>query len=76
MSDQRLMPIHDPELLARGERVLGPEFRAMSARVLETPYYAHVHALIYINTFFIFGNLQMSLCRLTTVWQVHQSVVE
>jgi acetyltransferase-like isoleucine patch superfamily enzyme len=35
VSDDRLMPIHDPELLARGERVLGPEFRAMSARVLE-----------------------------------------
>ncbi len=29
------MPIHDPELLARGERVLGPDFRAMSERVLE-----------------------------------------
>lgn len=29
------MPIHDPELLARGERVLGPEFTAMSERVLE-----------------------------------------
>ncbi|QEO16083.1 sugar O-acetyltransferase [Agromyces intestinalis] len=29
------MPIHDPELLARGERVLGPEFRAMSERVLQ-----------------------------------------
>jgi acetyltransferase-like isoleucine patch superfamily enzyme len=35
VSDDRLMPIHDPELLARGERVLGPEFRVMSARVLE-----------------------------------------
>ena len=29
------MPIHDPKLLARGERVLGPEFTAMSKRVLE-----------------------------------------
>lgn len=29
------MLIHDPELLERGERVLGPEFRAMSERVLE-----------------------------------------
>jgi acetyltransferase-like isoleucine patch superfamily enzyme len=29
------MRIHDPEALARGERVLGEEFRAMSARVLE-----------------------------------------
>jgi acetyltransferase-like isoleucine patch superfamily enzyme len=28
------MPIHDPELLARGERVLGVEFQAMSERVL------------------------------------------
>lgn len=33
-TDDRFMPIHDPELLARGERVLGPEFRAMSERVL------------------------------------------
>jgi acetyltransferase-like isoleucine patch superfamily enzyme len=30
-----LMRIHDPELLARGERALGPEFRAMSERVLQ-----------------------------------------
>ncbi|GAA4894643.1 acetyltransferase-like isoleucine patch superfamily enzyme [Stackebrandtia albiflava] len=35
MSDDLLMPIHDPQLLARGERVLGPEFRAMSGRVLQ-----------------------------------------
>jgi acetyltransferase-like isoleucine patch superfamily enzyme len=35
MSKDRFMPIHDPELLARGERVLGPEFTAMSERVLE-----------------------------------------
>ena len=27
------MPIHDPELLAKGERVFGPEFAAMSERV-------------------------------------------
>ncbi|WP_246150209.1 DapH/DapD/GlmU-related protein [Agromyces intestinalis] len=35
MTADRFMPIHDPELLARGERVLGPEFRAMSERVLQ-----------------------------------------
>ena len=35
MSEDRFIPIHDPELLARGERVLGPEFTAMSERVLE-----------------------------------------
>ncbi len=29
------MRIHDPELLARGERVLGPEFTAMHKRVME-----------------------------------------
>lgn len=34
MANDRFMPIHDAELLARGERVLGPEFRAMSERVL------------------------------------------
>ncbi len=34
MTDDRFMPIHDPELLARGERVLGAEFREMSRRVL------------------------------------------
>ncbi|MGY1804611.1 DapH/DapD/GlmU-related protein [Blastococcus sp. SYSU D00922] len=34
MSD-RFLPIHDSEFLARGERVLGPEFRAMSERVLQ-----------------------------------------
>jgi acetyltransferase-like isoleucine patch superfamily enzyme len=33
-TDDRFLRIHDPELLARGERVLGPEFRAMSERVL------------------------------------------
>lgn len=32
--DDRFMRIHDPELLARGERVLGQEFTAMSERVL------------------------------------------
>lgn len=35
MTSDRYLPIHDPDLLARGERVLGPEFRAMSERVLE-----------------------------------------
>jgi acetyltransferase-like isoleucine patch superfamily enzyme len=35
MTNDRFIPIHDPELLARGERVLGPEFRAMSERVLK-----------------------------------------
>ncbi|SDZ54194.1 DapH/DapD/GlmU-related protein [Herbiconiux ginsengi] len=35
MSADRFLPIHDPELLARGERVLGPEFRAMNERVRE-----------------------------------------
>ena len=34
MADDELMLIHDPEALARGERVLGAEFRAMSERVL------------------------------------------
>ncbi|MFC4372776.1 DapH/DapD/GlmU-related protein [Nocardia halotolerans] len=34
MASENLMLIHDPELLARGERVLGAEFRAMSERVL------------------------------------------
>ncbi len=34
MTDDRFMLIHDPELQARGERVLGAEFRAMSERVL------------------------------------------
>lgn len=34
MPQDRYMPIHDPELLARGERVLGLEFRAMSERML------------------------------------------
>jgi acetyltransferase-like isoleucine patch superfamily enzyme len=34
MATPDLMPIHDPELLAQGERVLGPEFTAMSQRVL------------------------------------------
>lgn len=35
MTEDRFMPIHDPEMLARGERVLGPEFTAMSERVLK-----------------------------------------
>ncbi|MFF2086784.1 DapH/DapD/GlmU-related protein [Nocardia sp. NPDC058176] len=35
MASDPLMLIHDPELLARGERVLGAEFRAMHERVLE-----------------------------------------
>ncbi len=35
MTDDAFMPIHDPELLARGERVLGQEFAAMSERVLQ-----------------------------------------
>jgi acetyltransferase-like isoleucine patch superfamily enzyme len=34
MTNDRFMPIHDPELLDGGERVLGPEFRAMHERVL------------------------------------------
>lgn len=35
MSGDRFMPIHDAEILAEGDRVLGPEFRAMSERVLQ-----------------------------------------
>jgi acetyltransferase-like isoleucine patch superfamily enzyme len=31
---ERYLQIHDPDLLAQGERVLGSEFRAMSERVL------------------------------------------
>lgn len=34
MASEHLMPIHDPERLAQGERVLGVEFAAMSERVL------------------------------------------
>ena len=34
MAGEHLMLIHDPEFLARGERVLGAEFTAMSERVL------------------------------------------
>lgn len=34
MTNDRFMLIHDPELQARGERVLGVEFKAMSERVL------------------------------------------
>lgn len=34
MTRDRFLPIHDPHLLAAGERVLGAEFRAMSERVL------------------------------------------
>ena len=34
MTDDRFMLIHDPEFRARGERVLGAEFTAMSERVL------------------------------------------
>jgi acetyltransferase-like isoleucine patch superfamily enzyme len=33
--NDRLLPIHDPELLAQGERVFGDAFAAMSARVEE-----------------------------------------
>ncbi|TCK00482.1 sugar O-acetyltransferase [Nocardia alba] len=35
MASDNIMRIHDPELLARGERVLGAEFQAMHERVLE-----------------------------------------
>ncbi|WP_285103875.1 DapH/DapD/GlmU-related protein [Promicromonospora sp. MEB111] len=35
MTGDRFLRIHDPELEARGERVLGPEFRAMHERVME-----------------------------------------
>ena len=35
MTHDRFLPIHDPELLARGERVLGAEFTAMSERVVQ-----------------------------------------
>lgn len=35
MTSDRYLRIHDEELLARGERVLGPEFRAMHQRVVE-----------------------------------------
>ncbi|NKX86604.1 sugar O-acetyltransferase [Nocardia coubleae] len=34
MASENIMLIHDPELLERGERVLGEEFRAMHERVL------------------------------------------
>ncbi|MFC9966838.1 sugar O-acetyltransferase [Nocardia ignorata] len=34
MASENMMLIHDPELLDRGERVLGEEFRAMHERVL------------------------------------------
>ncbi|MGW5454524.1 sugar O-acetyltransferase [Nocardia sp. NPDC003979] len=34
MASENMMLIHDPELLERGERVLGEEFRAMHERVL------------------------------------------
>lgn len=34
MTNDRFMLIHDPELRARGERVFGVEFKAMSERVL------------------------------------------
>lgn len=33
MTEDRFLRIHDPDLLARGERVLGPAFTAMSERV-------------------------------------------
>ncbi|HEY5882898.1 MAG TPA: hypothetical protein VIU11_28590, partial [Nakamurella sp.] len=33
MTSDRMMRIHDPEHLAKGERVFGPEFAAMSERV-------------------------------------------
>lgn len=35
MTSDAIMPIHDPEMLARGVRVFGAQFRAMSERVLE-----------------------------------------
>lgn len=35
MASDNFMEIHDPELLARGERVLGAEFKAMHERVLQ-----------------------------------------
>lgn len=35
MASDNLMLIHDPELLAQGERVLGAEFKAMHERVLK-----------------------------------------
>lgn len=35
MNDEQYLPIHDEDSLARGQRVLGEDFRAMSARVLE-----------------------------------------
>lgn len=35
MPSDRYLRIHDPELLARGERMLGSDFRAMSERVRE-----------------------------------------
>ena len=35
MASDNFMQIHDPELLARGERVLGAEFKAMHERVLQ-----------------------------------------
>ncbi|MEV4203237.1 DapH/DapD/GlmU-related protein [Nocardia salmonicida] len=35
MASDTFMEIHDPELLARGERVLGAEFTAMHERVLQ-----------------------------------------
>lgn len=35
MGNDRFMPIHDPDLLEAGERVLGAEFRVMSERVRE-----------------------------------------
>ena len=35
MTADRFLLIHDPDFLARGERVLGPEFTAMSERVVQ-----------------------------------------
>lgn len=35
MASDNLMVIHDPELMAQGERVLGAEFKAMHERVLK-----------------------------------------
>jgi len=35
MANDRFMLIHDPEFRARGERVFGPQFTAMSERVLQ-----------------------------------------
>ncbi|RKR73990.1 DapH/DapD/GlmU-related protein [Frondihabitans australicus] len=41
MKHEERLPIHDPELWERGESVLGADFRAMSARVLEVTALTH-----------------------------------